>query len=99
MSKKCELTGVTIQTGNNVSHSHKKTKRRFLPNLQTISLESIVLQKMFSMKIAVSTLRSVVHNAGLDGFLLNSKAAKLTKKAQKLRRFIKKALKKQETST
>lgn len=34
MSRKCELTGVTVMTGNNVSHAHNKTRRRFLPNLQ-----------------------------------------------------------------
>lgn len=35
MSKICELTGTTIQTGNNVSHANNRTRRRFLPNLQT----------------------------------------------------------------
>ncbi len=34
MSKRCELTGTTVMTGNNVSHAHNKTRRRFLPNLQ-----------------------------------------------------------------
>ena len=34
MSKKCELTGTTVMYGNNVSHAHNKTRRRFLPNLQ-----------------------------------------------------------------
>ncbi len=35
MSRKCELTGTTVMVGNNVSHAHNKTRRRFLPNLQT----------------------------------------------------------------
>lgn len=34
MSKVCDLTGITIQRGNNVSHANNKTRRRFLPNLQ-----------------------------------------------------------------
>lgn len=34
MSKVCQVTGKRPQTGNNVSHAHNKTRRRFLPNLQ-----------------------------------------------------------------
>jgi len=34
MSRRCEITGVGPLVGNNVSHAHNKTKRRFLPNLQ-----------------------------------------------------------------
>lgn len=34
MSKICDLTGVTVMTGNNVSHANNRTRRRFLPNLQ-----------------------------------------------------------------
>lgn len=93
MPKKCELTGVTVQVGNNVSHSHRKTRRRFLPNLQKLSLKSDILDEKFPMKIAVSTLRSININSGLDKFLVKSKASRLTKEAQKLRRNIKKALK------
>ena len=35
MSKVCQVTGKRPITGNNVSHAHNKTKRRFLPNLQS----------------------------------------------------------------
>lgn len=35
MSRVCEVTGKRPMTGNNVSHAHNKTRRRFLPNLQT----------------------------------------------------------------
>ena len=34
MARRCELTGVGVMTGNNVSHANNKTRRRFLPNLQ-----------------------------------------------------------------
>ena len=37
MTMKCELTGKSFQTGNNVSHAKNRTKRRFLPNLQKIT--------------------------------------------------------------
>lgn len=35
MSRVCQVTGKRVQSGNNVSHSNRKTRRRFLPNLQT----------------------------------------------------------------
>ena len=50
MSMKCELTGKTFQTGNNVSHAKNKTKRRFLPNLQNISFTSEILGKKIQLK-------------------------------------------------
>ena len=40
MSKVCEVCGKRPVTGNNVSHAHNKTKRRFLPNLQRIKINS-----------------------------------------------------------
>ena len=43
MTMKCELTGKTFQTGNNVSHAKNRTKRRFMPNLQNISFISEIL--------------------------------------------------------
>ena len=35
MSRRCQLTGKGVLSGNNVSHAHNKTRRRFLPNIQT----------------------------------------------------------------
>ena len=40
MARVCQVTGKKPMVGNNVSHANNKTKRRFLPNLQTISLLS-----------------------------------------------------------
>ena len=48
MSKKCQLTGKTYLSGNNVSHAKNRTKRRFLPNLQKISFISENLGNLFS---------------------------------------------------
>ncbi len=92
MAKRCELTGVGVQTGNNVSHSQRKTKRRFLPNLRNISLRSQALDKDISLRISAATLRSVDHNGGLDNFLLTASSNKLAELGQKLRRKIQKAL-------
>jgi large subunit ribosomal protein L28 len=38
MSWKCEICGKSVQTGNNVSHAHNKTRRTFKPNLQRIKI-------------------------------------------------------------
>lgn len=92
MAKRCELTGIGVQSGNNVSHSNRKTRRRFLPNLHRVSLNSRALGQVFRLRITAATLRSVDHNGGLDNFLLNTHSNHLTTTAQKIKRKIKKAL-------
>ena len=91
MARKCELTGKGVMSGNNVSHANNKTRRRFLPNLQDVSLTSYVLKRQVRLKVANSTLRSVDHAGGLDAFLLAARDAELTDAARKLKRDIKKA--------
>lgn len=91
MSRKCDLTGVGVQTGNNVSHSHRKTRRRFLPNLHNVSLLSEILGRKVSLRITAATLRTVDHNGGLDKFLLGTSSTKLTPLARKLKSDVKKA--------
>lgn len=91
MSRKCDLTDTGVQTGNNVAHSNKRTRRRFLPNLQQVHLLSETLERKIPLRITAATLRSIDHNGGLDGFLLTAKAHKLSPLGQKLRREIKKA--------
>jgi large subunit ribosomal protein L28 len=92
MSRRDELTGVGVQSGNNVSHSNRRTRRRFLPNLNEVSLKSDALGCSIPLRVTSATLRSVEHNGGLDGYLVTAKAHKLTEEGQKLRRRIKKAL-------
>ena len=89
MSKRCEITGVGAQSGNNVSHSKRKTRRVFQPNLQRVSLISNALGQTVNLKITAATLRSVDHNGGLDGFLLKTADSKLTTLAAKLKKKIK----------
>lgn len=91
MAKRCELTGVGVQSGNNVSHSNRKTRRRFLPNLHVVSLSSSVLGQVFRMRITAATLRSIDHNGGLDAFLLTANNNSITEEALKIKRKIKKA--------
>lgn len=88
MSKVCELTGVGVLTGNNVSHSKRKTRRRFLPNLQNVSLYSDSLKEVVKLRITVAALRTVDHNGGIDSFLLSTSNRNLTLKAQKLKKKI-----------
>ena len=88
MARMCELTGKKPLVGMNVSHSHIRTKRRYLPNLQNVSLWSDALGKSVSLKVSAAALRTVEHNDGLDNFLLTTRAAKLAPKAVRLKRQI-----------
>jgi large subunit ribosomal protein L28 len=76
MSRRCELTGKAVQTGNLVSHSNHKTRTRFLPNLCNVTLISDVLRRKVRLRVTASALRSVEHRGGLDAFLV--KARQLT---------------------
>ena len=92
MARKCALTGVGVMTGNNVSHAKNRNRRRFLPNLQDISLMSEALGHAVALRLCAATIRTVEHNGGLDAYLQNTSNLKLTDEAQKLKRRIKRAL-------
>ena len=89
MARRCDLTGVGVQSGNNVSHSNRRTRTRFLPNLQKVSLVSDTLGNV-PLRITAATLRTVDHNGGLDAYLLSTSDTKLTEEAKSLKRRIKK---------
>ena len=72
MARRCALTGKGVQTGNNVSHAHNKTRRRFLPNLQVASLLSEALGTSVRMRLSAAAIRTVEHKGGLDAFLLGT---------------------------
>jgi len=91
MSRRCELTGKAVMTGNNVSHANRRTRRRFLPNLCQVTLMSDVLGSQFSLRISAHALRSVEHNGGLDAYLLKARKADLSPRALKLKTNIEKA--------
>ncbi len=91
MSVACQLdNSKKPSSGHRVSHSNIKTKRRFLPNIQPVSLKSDVLGKIFRLKIATRTLRTVLKHGGLDSYLLNIGAKNLTDYAMKIRRAVQK---------
>lgn len=91
MAKKCDITGTGVMSGNNVSHAHNKTRRRFLPNLQVVSLLSETLNKIFKLKVTSATLRSIEHNGGLDAYLESTSSTKLTEEAKKIKKSIAKS--------
>ena len=91
MSRRCELSGKGVLTGNRVSHSNIKTRRRYLPNLNPVSLESETLGRSFRFRIAASTLRTVDHRGGLDAFLAKSRDEELSPRALKVKKEIAKA--------
>ncbi|BAQ70009.1 50S ribosomal protein L28 [Rhodovulum sulfidophilum] len=91
MSRVCELTGKGPMTGNNVSHAHNKTRRRFLPNLNEVTLISDVLGRSFKFRVSAAGLRTVDHRGGLDSFLAKASEAELSDKALKVKKDIEKA--------
>ena len=91
MSRVCELTGKGPMVGNNVSHANNKTKRRFLPNLNDVTLQSETLGRGIKMRISASALRSVDHRGGLDKFLAKAKDEELSARVLKVKKEIAKA--------
>ncbi len=91
MSRRCELTGKGVMVGNNVSHANNKNKRRFLPNLNEVTLQSEVLGRSFKFRISAAALRTVDHRGGLDAFLMKAKDSELSEKALKVKKEIVKA--------
>ncbi|UVI39888.1 50S ribosomal protein L28 [Qipengyuania spongiae] len=93
MSRICELTGKGRQVGHNVSHANNRTKKVFLPNLQNVTLLSEMLDRSFKFRVSTHGLRSVEHNGGLDNWLLKTRDEKLSARALKVKRELKKSAK------
>ncbi|MEP4036188.1 MULTISPECIES: 50S ribosomal protein L28 [Pseudophaeobacter] len=91
MSRRCELTGKGPMTGNNVSHAKNRTRRRFLPNLNDVTLQSETLGRGIKLKISAAALRTVDHRGGLDAFLAKAKDDELSTSALKVKKEIAKA--------
>jgi large subunit ribosomal protein L28 len=91
MARRCELSGKAVLTGNNVSHAKRRTKRRFLPNLCNVTLQSDALKKRVRLTISAHALRSVEHRGGLDAYLVKAGDDELSLRARRLKRDIVKA--------
>lgn len=92
MSRRCELTGKGVLVGHKVSHSNIKTKRRFLPNLVNVTMQSEALKQDVRLRVSTNALKSVDHNGGLDAFLVKARDENLSPRALLLKRKVKKAL-------
>jgi large subunit ribosomal protein L28 len=90
MSWRCELTGKGAQVGHKVSHSNRKTKRRFLPNLLSVTMMSDALGRSVRLRICANALKTVDHRGGLDAFLMKAKDEELSGRALELKRAVKK---------
>ena len=88
MAKRCQITGKTVMSGNNVSHANNRTRRRFLPNLQATRMHSEVLDRKVNLRVSTSAMRTVEKHGGLDAFLMQARNAELAVEARELKRVI-----------
>lgn len=86
MARVCAITGKTVQFGNNVSHSNRKTRRRWQPNLQVVSMPSEALNRIVTLRLSANALRTIEHNGGIDAFLRTTKTTLLNAEAKTLRK-------------
>ena len=78
MPRVCKVTGKKTMVGMNVSHSHRRTKRTFLPNLQKLSFHSDILGRDFSLRISTTGLRTLTKHGGLDAYVMSKPISRLT---------------------
>jgi large subunit ribosomal protein L28 len=96
MSRRCEITGTGVLSGNNVSHANNKTRRRFLPNMQSSAVQSDALGATVQMRLTPRGLATIEHKGGLDAFLIDTPDRKLTEVARGLKRRVLRAKAKRE---
>ncbi len=77
MSRRCSLTGKGVMSGNNVSHANNRTRRRFLPNVQSRRLYSEALGETVRITVAANTIRTIEKKGGLDAFLVDANSTTL----------------------
>jgi len=88
MSRRCDISGKGVLSGNNVSHAMNHTRRRFLPNLHVVRLQSDILGESIKMRLSTRAVRTIDKKGGIDEFLLGTPNRKLTDEAKKLKRRI-----------
>ena len=90
MSRKCELTGVAVQYGNNVSHSQRKTRRRFEPNIKSVIYTSEITGQKYRLKVIARAMRTVEKNGGFDAFILKAKDTLMSDNVKRVKKEISK---------
>lgn len=91
MSRRCVITGKAVMSGNNVSHAHNKTRRKFMPNITETRVYSEILKRFFKIKVTASGLRTLEHKGGFDAWLLDTAPSKLESDMKKVRAQVKAA--------
>ncbi len=85
MAKRCQITGKTVMSGNNVSHANNRTRRRFLPNLQATTMQSEILGRSLKLRVSTSAIRTVEKHGGIDPFLIQAKNSELADEARAIK--------------
>jgi large subunit ribosomal protein L28 len=88
MARKCALTGKTVMAGNNVSHANNRTRRRFLPNLQNVSVFSEGLGRKFAMRLTTNAVRTLEHKGGLDAYVTGTAITKLAPEFKAIKKLL-----------
>lgn len=91
MARRCVVTGKGVQTGNNVSHAHNKTRRRWLPNLQYTSVVSESLGELVKVRVTANGLRTIEHRGGIDAYLLGTPTSALPADLRRVKKRIEQA--------
>ena len=73
MAKVCQVTGKKPVVGNNVSHSHRRTRRRFLPNLQNHRFWVEGENRFVKLRLTTAGMRIIEKN-GIESVLANIRA-------------------------
>jgi large subunit ribosomal protein L28 len=92
MARQCTISGKRVSFGRNVSHSNRKSSRRFEPNLQQATLVSEALGGKVSLRLSTRALRSIQRRGGLDAFLLSAAEQELGPEGLRLQRRVRKAV-------
>ncbi len=92
MSRRCQITGKSPMSGNNVSHAENRTRRKWLPNVQETRLYSEALSRWVAVKVTTAGLRTVEHKGGFDAFLTGTAKTKLDPKLRTVKAQVEKAL-------
>lgn len=88
MARRCELTGKGPRSGQNVSHSRRRTKRVFRPNLKRATFPSEALGTQIKLRVSTRAIRTVTRKGGLDAFLRQTPDSALPPDALRLKRRI-----------
>jgi large subunit ribosomal protein L28 len=91
MSRRCQITGKSVLTGNNVSHANNKTRRRFLPNLQEASFLSDLLGQRVRLRLSTRAIRTLERRGGIDAFLLSTPDRRLPTEVRVIKRRLERA--------